>query len=833
MPFRKVPRPYWALGTVFLIVVFLLGSAPGPPARAQSAQSTFGVIAAITGSAPPNLIYVIQVSCIPSTTTAPPTSNPNGGTGVIGQRPSGLQMLRSGPLTQGRFSQLLRFTSSGSQVIVTPLNCDIIEYYILGNYDSSRLISVTKQVLSDRVQSVTWAWVGPTTTTTSPPVVPARITVDPIDFGNSLIGQAQTRQSVIRNTGTVPVTVRNATATPPFSVGSVSCDLQPGASCSVDVSVVSNKTGEFAGTLTVSASGPNRQPAAGQGALRASFDDRGDVLLTTPAFAPTIVGQSNSADATLTNVGSLAFNLKAVSVAGPFVSLGNNCPVLIQPGKACAIQMVFRPTAAGPATGTILVSLVGATLLDVRGSLSGVGLGAPKEALAFDPSSANLGNTPQGSPPAKVNVRLVNTGSIPLTVASIGVPVTSGKGAKKTVKITPPSGPVTLTGACVGKTLQPSEACNLVLTSTNTAVGKRQLIIRAVSATGTTAELVVTGSVLRRGLTVSGPTQLGILDRSVPKAAKVVIKNSGELPVTIASVVVPGTAKTGISLTADPCSKTTLDVGAKCTVTISGLLTNQPTGAIKDRVVVSGGAGEKGQGDVLAKSPSRAIVLLPKVADFGKVILSAKVERKISVRNIGDLPVTVKDAVITGAGAGAFSLVPGSACAAAVVPVGGQCVVRVLGTSAAVGSFGATLTVNGTQGEKSAAALRFSVVAAAATTTATVATTVPPIVLPVCPKAVLRAPEIAPRGRPVSFVIEGLPANSVAQVGWEGTSLKPLTSGPDGKLAGSIMVQEHDQLGVRSLIAILKPDCPPIIVSVLIVLDTATPPRPISQPVFR
>ena len=798
--------------------VLCVGTAHRADAQAISTPPfTAGVV--VTGDAPPGLIYNLQVSC---------------------------SFLKSS------FSQVYQFQGTGTVAVPASGGCDIVEWYTNGSTAGYTLVSVTKNVITDRVQTVTWVWPSrtgssspptkpttPTTpTTTAAPVrVPPRISVDPVDFGNLLIGKSATRQTVVRNVGTIAVSARSAAVSPPFSVTQPSCDLQPGATCTVDVTFSPTVPRQEQATLTVSAAGANGLGAVAQTTVTGNSEDRGDVVLSTPQFQPTPVGQTSPvADATLTNVGSLPFNVKSVSATPPFLSIGNKCPILLQPGQTCTLQLAFRPTAPGPATGSVSVSLAGATLLDLRGSLSAVAPTPPKESLVFDPPSGALGDVAQGSPPTKLNVRLVNSGTIPLTVAGVGVPVTSGKGAKKVVRYVAPTGAITVSGLCKGRVLEPQQACDLVITSVNTAPGPRALNLRAVTSLGFVADYAAKGRVLRRSLTITGPVQLGLLDPTTPKVVKVTVTNTGQLPVTVASVALTDPTKTGFSISGDLCSKAALAVGAKCTLNVQGLLTVQPPGVVKDRLVARGTAGETGQADVLARSPGRAIALVPKVLDFGQVSPGATVSRKVAVRNIGDLPVTVKDVVIAGAGAGAFVTVAGANCIGAVVAAKGQCVITVNGVSNTAGAYAATITVTGTLKETASASLRMGVGIAPTTTGTPIQLSAPPTTTAPCQQT-LRAVSAGPRGRPIAFSGDGFPANAVVQVGWQDRPPLPFAADANGTISGSIMVFSDEALGSRTLVATTSPpgSCPPTTAQVLIVLDTASPRRPLTRtrPVVR
>ena len=459
----------------------------------------------------------------------------------------------------------------------------------------------------------------------------------------------------------------------------------------------------------------------------------------------------------------------------------------------------------------------------------------------FDPATGSFGNVPQGSPPTKLNAHLVNTGTLPVTIKAVGIPVTTGKGAKKTVKYVATSGPVTVAAPCVGKVLQPQQVCDIAVTSVNTAAGARSVTLRAVTAAGTSADFTAKGRVLRRALTIKGPIQLGLLDRATPRVGKIVVTNSGELPVVVASVALTNPAKSGFTISGDQCTNAQLKPGATCALNVQGLLTVQPAGAVTDRIVAKGSTGETGQADVIARSPRRAITMTPKVLDFGQVGPGAAVARKATIRNVGDAPVTVQAVTVSGPGAPAYKTTAGSDCVGAVIAVKATCVVTITGSSPAAGAYSATVTATGTQKETAATTLRMRVGTATTITglpiPLTPTTTVPPPTIAPCAVTTLVAEAVAPRGRPVNFTATGFPANSAVQIGWASQSMRNYTADGNGQVRGAIMILSSDPLGERVLnaSAIDTPSCPPATAKVLVVLDTASPRRPLtrSRPVVR
>ena len=92
---------------------------------------------------------------------------------------------------------------------------------------------------------------------------------------------------------------------------------------------------------------------------------------TSQAFPATPVNAASGAQTvTLTNTGGVPVNISAISVSGPFTQT-SNCVGSLAPGASCTVNVTFRPTAAGSATGTLTIAYAGGGPATV--SLSGFG----------------------------------------------------------------------------------------------------------------------------------------------------------------------------------------------------------------------------------------------------------------------------------------------------------------------------------------------------------------------------------------------------------------------------------------------------------------------------
>jgi len=118
----------------------------------------------------------------------------------------------------------------------------------------------------------------------------------------------------------------------------------------------------------------------------------------------------------LTNAGDATLSITSIIVSGEFAQT-STCGFGVSAGAACTISVVFKPTAPGSASGTLTITD------NSPGSphtvtLAGVGVG-PTVSLSV--SSLTFGPELVATTSAPQTVTLINSGNVPLSVASIGI----------------------------------------------------------------------------------------------------------------------------------------------------------------------------------------------------------------------------------------------------------------------------------------------------------------------------------------------------------------------------------------------------------------------------
>jgi hypothetical protein len=244
--------------------------------------------------------------------------------------------------------------------------------------------------------SITHNATSPTTFTVSGngsagPVPVVRATPNPVTFaGTTTAGQLSAPVRVtFANTGPGAATLASIPVTGPFVAnvtGAGACaanaSIAVNASCWVDVVFQPAVAGAATGTLTFNNSGQPgilAVPLAGSGAAVAAAKP----VLTpvTLDFGTWTVGSASTMQPImLKNTGGTALAYTGVTVSAPFALIAGPTPCndkaggSLLPNESCGLYVTFNPTAAGSATGQVVV-LNGTTQL-VQATLTGQGAAA-------------------------------------------------------------------------------------------------------------------------------------------------------------------------------------------------------------------------------------------------------------------------------------------------------------------------------------------------------------------------------------------------------------------------------------------------------------------------
>jgi len=201
-----------------------------------------------------------------------------------------------------------------------------------------------------------------------------------LTFTNQQPGVASAPQTLtITNAGSTPMAnigfAFTGSAAANYSVSSTTCGavLNGGSNCTDQVVFTPNATGVITATLAISSSAADVAPVSvalnGTGLL-ASGLTANPVLLT---FAVVAAGQSSTAQSvTVTNSSNYDIGSVALATSAPFNVAQNGCIGSLAAGANCTASVVFAPSTAGSATGSLTVSSL-AVAAPASVTLSGIG----------------------------------------------------------------------------------------------------------------------------------------------------------------------------------------------------------------------------------------------------------------------------------------------------------------------------------------------------------------------------------------------------------------------------------------------------------------------------
>ena len=229
-----------------------------------------------------------------------------------------------------------------------------------------------------------------------------------VDFGSVVDGKTAEKTVTISNSGTGPLTFSSVgfvgagksvySIDPVGTTCTSSTVLAAGGSCSVVIAISPIVDGAYNASLELGGDGTNSPfdvPLTGTGVSpKIQVNPVGLVFGIQPVIGH-LTASSATQTITVTNVGTSALTISAITVTRPFVLVGDGCTHLgpLPAGLSCLVQVAFVPTVVGLAYGT-LVFTDDASPLTM--SLSGTGIDTTPPTLHGVPSNLTVQATGPG-----------------------------------------------------------------------------------------------------------------------------------------------------------------------------------------------------------------------------------------------------------------------------------------------------------------------------------------------------------------------------------------------------------------------------------------------------
>jgi Ca2+-binding RTX toxin-like protein len=410
-----------------------------------------------------------------------------------------------------------------------------------------------------------------------------------LTFGSTLVGNTSTAQSVTLTNGGQQSLVLSAIG---FTGANAADFIRPagaaGGTCTATTTLTANQSCTIAVQLRPTAAG------ARNGVLRVTDNNNGvagsvqDMPLTgtglaaqptagvTPAaltFAARNVGTTAAAqNVTLSNTGNAVLNIASITATGDFARVAPtgagpaNCAATLAAGASCRVGVTFTPTTAGSRAGLLTFTdnsgnVAGSTQTATLGG-SGIAVNAN---ASIAPNPVAFGASQVGVA-KNVTVTLSNTGTGPLTIASIAV-----TGAD-----------VTRQGGTCATTVAAGASCTVIVRFLPTAAAARTGSLtftdNAGGTAGTTQVIPLSGTGVNAAITVN-PATLAFGNNSVGPVtggngvtANLTVRNSGPagslLAVTSTQIIAGVTSGNNqFTVSSNNCPTTpTLASNATCTI---------------------------------------------------------------------------------------------------------------------------------------------------------------------------------------------------------------------------------------------------------------------------
>jgi hypothetical protein len=183
---------------------------------------------------------------------------------------------------------------------------------------------------------------------------------------------------------------------------------------------------------------------------------------------------------TLTSSGTAPVTISSAAISGAaFTDSGATLPVTLNPNQSVTVNVQFKPSTTGQATGQLTIASDSSTGASSVVQLSGTGTTTATAKLQVSTTSLPFGDVPVNST-ATLTLTLTSSGTAPVTVSSAAL---KGTGFSDS-------------GVNFPVTLNPNQSVTLNVQFDPTAAGAvtGQLTINSNSSTGATTQIQLTGT---------------------------------------------------------------------------------------------------------------------------------------------------------------------------------------------------------------------------------------------------------------------------------------------------------------------------------------------------
>jgi Abnormal spindle-like microcephaly-assoc'd, ASPM-SPD-2-Hydin len=451
-------------------------------------------------------------------------------------------------------------------------------------------------------------------------------------FGNTTVGQSNSANVKLTNTGNTSVTINVATVNgSAFGISGLSTPmtLTAGQSMNFNAQFTPTANGASNGSISFTDNAPNSPQSftmSGTGVATSS------TLAASPAsltFGNVNVGSNGQQTVTLTNSGNASATISSISATGTGFSVtGLSTPVTVAANQSVNFTAQFAPTATGNVSGAITVSSsANNSTLSIPVSGSGI-----QGSLISNPGAVTFGNVNVGSSGSST-VTLTNSGSATINISQASV---SGTG-------------FTITGLATPATISAGQSTSFTAkfapTTSGSATGNISITSNAPNSP-LSISLTGNGVASQPQLTVTpGSVNFGSTGVGASSSATVSLSNQGNATLTVSQISASGS---GFSVSG---AGTPINIAPNATASFTATFAPTTGGAATGSIsIVSNAPGSPASVTLSGTGTQAQLGASPTNIPFGSVAVGSNGTQTVTLTNSGSASVTISQASATGSG---------------------------------------------------------------------------------------------------------------------------------------------------------------------------------------
>jgi hypothetical protein len=178
-------------------------------------------------------------------------------------------------------------------------------------------------------------------------------------FGNVVDGQTSSHSFTVTNSGSASLTISQLSISAAgYTVNglSVPSTVAPGASVTFNAVFAPTTAGSLSGTVNIASNAPNSPATVALSGTGVAATKTLSFSSSSISFGSVNTGTSVSQNETITNTGNSSVQISQIAASGTGYSLNGASAVTLNPSQTLTFSVIFDPSAAGSASGSVTVT---------------------------------------------------------------------------------------------------------------------------------------------------------------------------------------------------------------------------------------------------------------------------------------------------------------------------------------------------------------------------------------------------------------------------------------------------------------------------------------------